>query len=59
MGNFPTRLYYSSWNSHVVGLLGFPMSCLLEYRIAGKFDEQNIWRFAPPKVFGGFKFSDG
>ena len=29
------------------------------YRIAGKFDEQNIWRFAPPKVLGGFKFGDG
>ena len=29
------------------------------YRIAGEFDEQNIWRFAPPKVLGGFKFGDG
>ena len=30
-----------------------------KYRIAGKFDDQNIWRFAPPKVLGGFKFGDG
>ena len=29
------------------------------YRIAGKFDGQNIWRFAPPEVLGGFKFGDG
>ena len=29
------------------------------YRIARKIDEQNIWRFAPPKVLGGFKFGDG
>ena len=29
------------------------------YRIAGKFDDQNIWRFAPAKVLGGFKFGDG
>ena len=37
----------------------YQLTALHEYRIAGKFDEQNIWRFAPPKVLGDFKFGDG
>ena len=35
------------------------ISLKIVYRIAGKFDGQNIWRFAPPEVLGGFKFGDG
>ena len=37
--------------------MALPLATVL-YRL-GKCDELNIWRFAPPKVFIGFKFGDG
>ena len=52
------NMYYNSDYSKIMNETWYT-KCIGCTRIAGKFDDQNIWRFAPPKVLGGFKFGDG